>query len=79
MGVAGLGAGRLASLGGRASAVQMVLDRAQRDALDPVTQTSLAATLNTGVHSVYLIMVALSVVGVLLASRLPAALADRPA
>ena len=76
IGVAALGAALLATLDGRASAVQQILDRSQRATLDAATQASLAATLDTGVHSVYLIMVGLSVVGALLATRLPAELSD---
>jgi len=76
IGVAALGTVLFTSMGARATEVQSLLDPARRATLDPATEYALRQTLDTGVHSVYLIMVAVSVLGVLLAMRLPAALAD---
>ena len=78
IGVAALGAVLFSSMGGRATGVQALLDPSRRAALDPSEAAALATTLDTGVHSVYLLMVAVSVVGALLAHRLPTALSDVP-
>ena len=76
IGVAALGTVLFSSMGEHATAVQTLLDPERRAALDPATASLLARTLDTGVHSVYLLMVAVSVAGALLARRLPTALSD---
>ena len=72
VGVAALGGVLFASMGAGSSAVASLLDPAGRRALSASDVTALGGTLAAGLHTVYLVMVLLSVAGALLARRLPA-------
>jgi hypothetical protein len=73
IGVAALGGLLFASMGTDANAVQSLLDPAARETLDPSRAAALRGTLASGLHAVYFAMVLVSVVGALLARRLPVA------
>jgi EmrB/QacA subfamily drug resistance transporter len=73
IGVAALGGLLFASMGADANAVQSLLDPAARETLDPSRAAALRGTLASGLHAVYLALVFVSVVGALLAWRLPLA------
>lgn len=76
IGVAALGTVLFATMGASPADVQALLDTVRRDELGPERVAAIADALATGLRSVYLIMVAVAVVGALLAHRLPEALRD---
>lgn len=71
IGVAALGGLLFWILGGNADRVQALLDPASRTTLDPSTRASLASTLAEGLRVVYFTMIVVSVLGAVLAMRLP--------
>jgi EmrB/QacA subfamily drug resistance transporter len=79
IGVAALGGVLFASMGADATAVAALLDPAGRKQLGEAQASALGATLGAGLHSVYLVMVLASVLGALLARRLPASFRDEDA
>jgi EmrB/QacA subfamily drug resistance transporter len=79
IGVAALGAVLFATMGASSADVQTLLDTVRRGELGPERAAVVADALATGLRSVYLIMIAVSVVGALLAHRLPEALRDETA
>ena len=79
IGVAALGTVLFATMGASATDVQTLLDTARRGELGPERAAVIADALATGLRSVYLIMIAVSVVGAVLAHRLPEALRDQAA
>ena len=72
VGVAALGALLFAAMGADATTVAALLDPAGRRALGAAEASALSATLSAGLHTVYLVMVFASILGALLARRLPA-------
>lgn len=74
IGVAALGTVLFATMGASAADVQTLLDTVRRDELGPERTAVIADALATGLRSVYLVMVAVAVVGALIAHRLPSAL-----
>ncbi|HEV8671224.1 MAG TPA: MFS transporter [Candidatus Limnocylindria bacterium] len=79
IGVAALGTVLFATMGASAADVQTLLDTVRRGELGPERAAVTADALATGLRSVYLIMIAVAVVGALLAHRLPEALRDQAA
>jgi multidrug resistance protein len=79
IGVAALGAVLFATMGASPADVQTLLDTVRRGELGPERAVVVADALATGLRSVYLIMIAVAVVGALLAHRLPEALRDETA
>jgi hypothetical protein len=61
-------------MGASAADVQTLLDTVRRDELGPERAAVVADALAAGLRSVYLVMVAVAVVGALIAHRLPAEL-----
>jgi len=76
IGVAALGAVLFATMGASSADVQTLLDTVRRGELGPERAAIVADALATGLRSVYLIMIAVSVIGALLAHRLPESLRD---
>ena len=76
IGVAALGALLFASMGANATAVQALLDPVARTELGAAQTESLSASLSGGLHAVYVVMVLVSVLGALLARRLPASFSE---
>jgi MFS family permease len=76
IGVAALGAVLFATMGANGADVQTLLDTARRGELGAERASAVADALATGLRSVYLIMIAVAVVGAVLAHRLPEALRD---
>ena len=72
IGVAALGGVLFASMGADSSAVAALLDPAGRSELGEAEASALEASLGAGLHTVYVVMVLVSVLGALLARRLPA-------
>ncbi|HZP96429.1 MAG TPA: MFS transporter [Candidatus Limnocylindria bacterium] len=79
IGVAALGTLLFWSMGADATAVQALLDPASRRELDPAHAAALGGALAGGLHAVYFTMVLVSVLGALLARRLPRAFAEKDA
>jgi len=79
IGVAALGTVLFATMGASPADIQTLLDTVRRSELGPERAAVLADALATGLRSVYLIMIAVAVVGALLAHRLPEALRDQEA
>ena len=77
IGVAALGTLLFATTTASQADVQLLLDTVHRNELSPGRVTEISGALATGLRSVYLVMVAVAVVGAVLAHRLPEALADR--
>ena len=71
IGVAALGGVLLASMRADATAVATLLDPVGRKQLGDAQTAALGASLGGGLHAVYMVMVFVSVVGALLARRLP--------
>jgi MFS family permease len=78
IGVAALGALLVWSMGADASAVQALLEPASRAALGPSRAAALSDALASGLHAVYFVMVLVSVLGAILARRLPASFELEP-
>jgi EmrB/QacA subfamily drug resistance transporter len=79
IGVAALGGVLFASMGADATGVTTLLDPAGRAALSDAQTTALQGSLGAGLHTVYVVMVLVSVLGALLARRLPASFRDEEA
>ncbi|HEY7625305.1 MAG TPA: MFS transporter [Candidatus Limnocylindria bacterium] len=76
IGVAALGGLLFWAMGPDAEAVQALLDPAARATLDPSQAIALRATLASGLHAVYFVMILVAVLGAFLSSRLPVAFAE---
>jgi EmrB/QacA subfamily drug resistance transporter len=76
IGVAALGGLLFWAMGADAEAVQALLDPAARASLDPTHAAVLRATLASGLHAVYLVMILVAVLGAVLAWRLPVVFQD---
>jgi MYXO-CTERM domain-containing protein len=77
IGVAALGTILFATMSATATDVQTLLDNARRAELGPERAGLIADALASGLRNVYLVMVAVTVAGALLAHRLPALLVDQ--
>jgi len=77
LGVVALGTILFSTMSASQTDVQTLLDTVRRGELAPDRAAAIADQLATGLRSVYLVMVGVSVVGALIAHRLPERLADQ--